>query len=78
MGGSRIFDWGGPRIVKARDDRQNVALFALKSWPIGGGHGPVTPPPLDQIPYSNPQFSLKISIFPSQLQSQIPNYQILI
>ena len=36
MGGSRIFDWGGPRIVKARDDRQNVALFALKSWPIGG------------------------------------------
>ena len=44
MGGSRIFDWGGPRIVKARDDRQNVALFALKSWPIGGGHGPVAPP----------------------------------
>ena len=43
MGGSRIFDWGGPRIVKARDDRQNVALFALKSWPIGGGHGPVPP-----------------------------------
>ena len=42
MGGSRIFDWGGPRIEKARDDRQNVALFALKSWPIGGGgHGPV-------------------------------------
>ena len=45
MGGSRIFDWGGPRIEKARDDRQNVALFALKSWPIGGGHGPVAPPP---------------------------------
>ena len=45
MGGSRIFDWGGPRIEKARDDRQNVALFALKSWPIGGGHGPVPPPP---------------------------------
>ena len=45
MGGSRIFDWGGPRIVKVRDDGQNVALFALKSWPIGGGHGPVAPPP---------------------------------
>ena len=44
MGGSRIFDWGGPRIEKARDDRQNVALFALKSWPIGGGHGHVAPP----------------------------------
>ena len=44
MGGSRIFDWGGPRIVKVRDDGQNVALFALKSWPIGGGHGPVAPP----------------------------------
>ena len=38
MGGSRIFDWGGPRIAKVRDDGQNVALFALKSWPI------VTPP----------------------------------
>ena len=44
MGGSRIFDWGGPRIERARDDRHNVALFALKSWPIGGGHGPVAPP----------------------------------
>ena len=44
MGGSRIFDWGGPHNVKARDVRQNVALFALKSWPIGGGHGPVPPP----------------------------------
>ena len=41
MGGSRIFYWGGPGIEKARDDSQNVALFALKSWPIGGGHGPV-------------------------------------
>ena len=45
MGGSRIFDWGGPHIEKARDDRRNVALFTLKSWPIGGGHGPVAPPP---------------------------------
>ena len=46
MGGSRIFDWGGPHIEKARDDRQNVALSALKSWPIGGGgHGPVPPHP---------------------------------
>ena len=45
MGGSRIFDWGGPRIEKARDDRQHVALFTLKSWSIGGGHGPVPPPP---------------------------------
>ena len=44
MGGSRIFDWGGLRIVKVRDDGKNVALFALKSWPIGGGHGPVAPP----------------------------------
>ena len=37
MAGSRIFDWGGPRIVKVWDDGQNVALFALKSWPIWGG-----------------------------------------
>ena len=44
MGGSRIFDWGGPRIDEARDAGQNVAIFALKSWPIGGGHGPVAPP----------------------------------
>ena len=44
MGGSSIFHWGGPHIEKARDDRQNVALFALKSWLIGGGHGPVAPP----------------------------------
>ena len=44
MGGSRIFDWGGPRIEEARDAGQNVAIFALKFWPIGGGHGPVPPP----------------------------------
>ena len=44
MGGSRIFDWGGPRIVKVRDDGQNVALFALKSWPIGGAMA-LWPPP---------------------------------
>ena len=44
MGGSRIFDWGGPRIVKVRDDGQNVALFALKSWLIGGGAWPCGPP----------------------------------
>ena len=44
MGGSRIFDWGGPRIDEARDAGQDVAIFALKSWPIGGGHGPVAPP----------------------------------
>ena len=36
MGGSRIFDWGGPHIDEARDAGQNVAIFALKSWPIGG------------------------------------------
>ena len=47
MGGSRIFDWGGPRIEKARDDRQNVALFALKSWPIGGGGIALCPPTLE-------------------------------
>ena len=45
MGGSRIFDWGGPRIDETRDASQNVAIFVLKSWPIGGGHGPVPPPP---------------------------------
>ena len=45
MGGSRIFDWGGPRIDKARDVGQNVAIFALKSWPIGGGPWPCAPPP---------------------------------
>ena len=45
MGGSRIFDWGGPCIVKVRDDGQNMALFALKSWPIGGGPWPCGPPP---------------------------------
>ena len=44
LGGSWIFDWGGPRIDKAQDAGQNVAIFALKSWPIGGGHGPVAPP----------------------------------
>ena len=44
MGGSRIFDWGGPRIDEVRDAGQNVAIFALKSWPIWGGHGPVAPP----------------------------------
>ena len=44
MGGSRIFDWGGPRIEKARDDGQKLALHPLKSWPIEGG-GPVAPPP---------------------------------
>ena len=44
QGGSRIFDWEGPRIDEARVAGQNVAIFALKSWPIGGGHGPVAPP----------------------------------
>ena len=29
MGGSRIFDWGGPRIDEARDAGQKVAIFAL-------------------------------------------------
>ena len=48
MSGSRIFDWGGPRIDEARDAGQNVAIFALKSWLIGGGGlGPVAPPPLE-------------------------------
>ena len=45
MGDSRIFDWGGPRINQAWDAGQNVAIFALKSWPIGGGHDPVPPHP---------------------------------
>ena len=45
MGGSRILDWGGQRIKKVRDDGQNMALLALKSWSIVGGHGPVLPPP---------------------------------
>ena len=44
MGGSRIFDWGGSHLDEVRDAGQNVAIFALKSWPIGGGHGPVAPP----------------------------------
>ena len=44
MGGSRIFDWGGPRIEKAQDGHQNVALFALKSWSIGGAMA-LWPPP---------------------------------
>ena len=43
MGGSRIFDCGGPRIDEARDAGQNVAIFALKSWPIGG-HMALWPP----------------------------------
>ena len=30
MGGSRIFDWGGPRIDEAWDAGQKVAIFALK------------------------------------------------
>ena len=30
-GGSRIFNWGGPRIDRAREDCKNVALFPLKS-----------------------------------------------
>ena len=47
MGGSRIFDWGGPRIVKVRYDGQNVALFALKSWQIWGGMALGPPPPLE-------------------------------
>ena len=38
MGGSRIFDWGGPCIDEVRDAGQNVATFALKSWPIGALH----------------------------------------
>ena len=35
MGGYRIFDWGGQCIDEARDAGQNVAIFSLKSWPIG-------------------------------------------
>ena len=45
MGGSRIFNWGGPRIEMARDDCQNVALFAWKCWPIGGAMALWPPPP---------------------------------
>ena len=44
MGGSRILNWGGPRSDEAWDAGQNVTIFALKSWPIWGGHGPVAPP----------------------------------
>ena len=49
MGGSRFFDWGGPRIEKVWDDGQKVGLNLLKSWPIGGGRGialwsPLEPP----------------------------------
>jgi len=61
MGGSRIFDWGGPRIEEARGAGQNVAIFALRSWPIGGGHGPVAPPleppmePTQQFPQTSPR-----------------------
>ena len=44
MGGSRIFDWEGPHNEKARDDGQNMALLALKSWSIGGGMA-LGPPP---------------------------------
>ena len=48
MGCSRIFDWGGPGIDEAQDAGQNVPIFALKSWLIGGGGlGPVAPPPLE-------------------------------
>ena len=54
MGGSRIFDWGGPRIDEVRDAGQNVAIFALKSWPIGGGHGPVAPPLEPPMPETEP------------------------
>ena len=46
MGGSRIFYWEGPRIVKVRDDGRNVAPFALKSWLIGGAMA-LWPPPLE-------------------------------
>ena len=39
--------------MKVRDDGQNMALFALKSWPIGGGgHGPGAPPPGTALGYS--------------------------
>ena len=44
MGGSRISDWGGPRIDEARDARKNVAIFTLKSWPIGEGGMALWPP----------------------------------
>ena len=50
MGGSRIFDWGRPRIEKARDDCLKVALYPLKSWPIGGGGDmALCPPPLTAL-----------------------------
>ena len=46
MGGSRIFDWGGPCIEEAQDAGQNVAIFSLKSWLIGGALA-LCPPPLE-------------------------------
>ena len=55
MGGSRIFDWGGLRIDKVRDAGQNVAIFALKSWSIGGGGMALWPPlepPLSVAPFA--------------------------
>ena len=61
MGGSKIFDWGGPRIEKARNDGQNMALLALKSWSIVP---PPLEPPLAGILLSNKNSAvLEIRIF---------------
>ena len=46
MGCSRIFNWGGPRIDKVRNDGQHVAKSLLKYWPIGG-EGAWAPAPLE-------------------------------
>ena len=52
MSGSRIFDWGDPRTVKVREYAKNVALFTLKSWPIGGAMTLCPPPPRNR-PWPN-------------------------
>ena len=54
MGGFRIFDWEGPHIDKKQNACQNVTLFPLLSWQIGGEGGAmvlwIPPPPLENRP----------------------------
>ena len=45
MGGSRIFDWGEPRIKKARDDPQIWPYLFKNLGRLGGGTWPCGPPP---------------------------------
>ena len=72
MGGSRIFDWGGPRIDEARDAGQNVAIFALKSWTIRGAMAlwpPPLEPPLKSVQTLKGIFFVKVNIFDSLISS---------